>query len=306
MARVERASPVEVRASKGGRLSGLALPYGERARDRPERFLARSLRSGLPDARLILQHDKNRVLAEAGDGLDLMERPLGLHLRAMLAPDGAEARLVARGALRGLSVGFVSLEETRKAGVREISAYHLDHVALVDSGSYRTPLEIRQWEDAEDLWLTGVISYDQYLECRCQGPECSAVEFEPGAFDDLGSEGDVLAVGGGGFSNVLGSMRRGTLVTRNTRKGLEVGLTNPETETARRVIESAKVAPIYVRPILDLDLSDFTEAGEVRRFTKAGVRAFLVKPTDAAKGHNPATIRGPDGEEVRARRRVWL
>ncbi len=255
-------------------MAGLALPYGERARDRPEMFLAGSLRSGLPEARLNLQHDRNRVLAAPPDALALTERPLGLHLRAALAPESAEARLVKRGALGGLSVEFVALEERAENGLRVISGYHLAGVALVDSGSYRTTLEIRQWEDAEDLWLTGAISYDQYLECRCQGPECSAVEFEAGAFDDLGAEGDVLAVGGGGFGNVLGSKRRGTLLTRSTKKGLEVGLTNPETETARRVIESAKVAPIYVRPILDLELSDFTETDGVRRFTKAGVRAF--------------------------------
>ena len=119
--------------------------------------------------------------------------------------------------------------------------------------------------------------------------------FEPGSFD-LGES--TLAVGGGGFSNVLGSLKRKTLIAAETDEGLEIGLTNPGTETARRLIEDSKVADLYARPILDLEASEFTDLDGLRTFTRAKVRAILVKPTDTVEGHSPAV--------VEPRRRLWL
>ena len=115
--------------------------------------------------------------------------------------------------------------------------------------------------------------------------------------------GEILAVGGGGFGNILGSRKRGTLLLEATRRGLMVGLTKRDTATARAVAEAATVAPIYARPILDMDESEWEDQGRTRVFTKAAVRAILVKPTDADKGHIPATIEGVAAEP---RRRLWL
>ncbi len=296
---VEYARPVEVRASGGGVLVGEALPYGERARDRPEMFSPSAFVSGLDTAALNLQHDRERLIAEQPGALTFTDTPQSLRLKAELRPDSAEARLVRRGALRGLSVEFVALSERRERGVRVITEAHLDGVALVDLGSYRTEVEVREWEEA---WLTATIPTESELECLCQGGDCTDVEFGDGAFEDLGASGDILAVGGGGFANVLGSARRGTLITRNTRRGLQVGLTEPNTETARRVVESARVAPIYARPILDLERSEFADEGTLRRFSRASVRAILIKPTDSARGHIPAEIEGV----TEGRRRLWL
>ena len=290
---VEHTRPVEVRAS-GGMLTGEALPYGERARDRAEMFLAGSFVSGMDTAALNLQHDREHLIAEQPDSLTFTDTPRSLSLRAHLRPDGAEARLVARGALRGLSVEFVALDETDDRGMRVITRAHLAGVALVDAGSYRTDVELRA--KMRKAWFTASVPTRSEMSCRCQGPECDRVKFEPGSFD-LG-EGDTLAVGGGGFSNVLGSLKRGTLIAEENRKGLQIGLTDDSTITAKRIISDSAVADMYARPILDLENSEYTDSDGLRTFTRANVRAILIKPTDTIEGHQAAA--------VEPRRRLWL
>ena len=139
----------------------------------------------------------------------------------------------------------------------------------MDQGSYQSTVELRA--KLKDAWFTATIPTRSEMSCKCQGPDCDRVTFEPGSFD-LGES--TLAVGGGGFSNVLGSLNRKTLIAQETDRGLEVGLTDAETITAQRIISDAAVADMYARPI-------------------------LVKPTDVTEGHSPAVI------EPR-RRRLWL
>ena len=300
-ATVERRAAVEFRFD-GRTLTGPAVRYGDVATGPkgPERFERRAFVSGVESATLNLQHDRERVLAEQPDALALTDTALALDLRASLRPDGAESMLIRRGALRGLSVGFIALDEQRQDGLRVITRAHLDHVALVDRPAYPgSTVELRQAFDR--AWLDARIPVTQQLRCVCQGPTCDSVVFQPGAFDVLGDTGDVLAVGGGGFGNVLGSLKRGTVITETTKAGLRVGLTDQGTETARRVVESARVAPMYVRPILDLDASEYVQEGRVRTFSRAAVRAFLIKPTPNDQGHIPARIQG-----VEQRRRLWL
>ena len=290
---IEHALAVELRAS-GGMLTGEALPYGQPAQDRPEMFVSNPWATGLDTASLNLQHDREHVIAEQPDALTFTESPRGLSLRAQLRPDSAEARLVARGALQGLSVEFVSLDETQDRGMRVITRAHLAGVALVDRGSYDTTVELRARLDK--AWFLATIYTSEPMACNCQGPECDRVQFEPGSFD-LG-EGDTLAVGGGGFSNVLGSLNRKTLIAAETEKGLEIGLTDDSTVTAKRIISDAAVADMYARPILDLEASEYTDEAGLRTFTTAKVRAILIKPTDTIEGHEPAA--------VEPRRRLWL
>ena len=164
---VERAAAVEFRMS-GGNLAGTANRYGEPARDRPEMFLPGAFVSGLDSAALNLQHDREHVIAEQPDALSLTDTAHRLRIRAQLRPDSAEAHLVRRGALGALSVGFVVLEERSGEGIRVISRAHLDHVALVDSGSYRTEVEIR--EQMAGAWFRSTIPVKRTMQCRCQGP----------------------------------------------------------------------------------------------------------------------------------------
>ena len=186
---------------------------------------------------------------------------------------------------------FVAKTETRnREGVRIISDAHLDGIGLVDMGSYQSRVELRK------AWFRATIPTRSEMSCRCQGPECDRVMFLPNSFD-LG-EGDTLAVGGGGFSNVLGSLKRKTLIAEETRRGLQIGLTDDSTTTAKRIISDNKVAPMFARPILDLENSEYSDADGLRTFTRANVRAVLIKPTDTTEGHSAAV--------VEPRRRVWL
>jgi len=323
---LETYSPVEFRVS-GRTLHGIALRYGERARDRAERFEAGAFHP-LGDVSLNLQHDPEREIASTAEGsLRLSDRRESLRVEADLREGSAELALVRRRALRGLSVEFRSRQERREGGLRIIRRATLAGIGLVDSGSYSTEIELRQ----DAAFLRAVIPLDRDMECTCQGPDCSAVRFEPGAFDDLGRAHDVLAIAGRA-SEVLGSLRRGTLaVGRATRTTLgllaaaehklnratEVVIEQAVTRAASAVIANSLGAPFYVRPLIRQATSDFIEDQGVRVYRRADVRGFLVKPTVNDRGQIPAIIEGritgpiPPAFAVSAveserRRRRWL
>ena len=293
----DRSAAVEFRFS-GRSLTGSAVRYGERAHDRAERFEPGAFVSMRDPVELNLQHDLDTVVADTRTGLEVKDGPSELAVATELRAGSAALSLVQRRALRGFSVGFVALEEHREAGERVITRAHLDHVALVDVPSYPgSRVELRQMSEA---WLRATIPTGSSMACECSGPSCDSVLFASDAFV-LDDGGDVLAFGGGGAQNILGSLSRGTLIVEDAEDGLRVGLTERGTDTARRIAEDARAAPMYVRPILDLDQSDYIEADKLRTFTRASVRAFVVKPTSASRGHRPAVIDG-----VESRRRLWL
>ena len=295
----ERAAAVEFRVS-GRTLVGEAIRYNQQARDRAELFEAGAFQP-IGDVTLNLQHDPERVIADTRAGtLRIDDSPDALRLEADLRENSAELALVRRRALRGLSVEFRCRSERRDDGLRVVERADLPAIGLVDSGSYRTGVELRA--AFGDAWLTAEIRFGTQMQCQCQGLTCTDVEFEPGAFTDLMERRDVLAVGGGGFANVLGSTRRGTLLVEQTDKGLRVGLTNQQTDTARRVIEAAAVADIFVRPLIDVEQSEYQDEGTTRRYTRAVTRALLVKPTPTSRGHRAARVRGVQTR----RRRLWL
>lgn len=291
---LERSAPLEVRVS--GRTLRTEVPYGVRATDRAEMFAPGALEPA-STVTLNVQHDRGLEIATTVDGsLRLRNTPQSMVVEAELrgtAKDGPLG-LVTRGALRGISPEFRCYAESSQGGLRVVERAGLEAFGLVDVASYDTPLEVRQMEGT---WLRATIPYSRRMQCECAGPSCSEVVFEEGSLD-VGSEGDVLAVGGN-YLNVLGSRKRGTLVTEDTGAGLRVGLTNNETDTARRIIEAAAVTDIFVRPLLDLDASEYTESEGVRLFTLAAVRALLVKPTTARQGHIPAEIDGIPEQRTR-------
>ena len=134
---VERRLVGECRAS-GREISGVVMPYGERAGDRPERFEPGSLmRAG--DTWLDLDHDPLQVVAWEGAGLIFEETDDALLMRATLPRiPAAELALdgVRSGKRSGLSVEFRSLAERRDAGERVIERATLRGVGLVRSASY--------------------------------------------------------------------------------------------------------------------------------------------------------------------------
>ncbi len=288
---LEHGGPVELRIA-GRTLRGV-IPYETRATDRAERFAAGVFVSGLDTARINLQHDPAVVVAEQPHTLTLTDSPQALELRAELKP-GAALSLLRRGRLTGLSPEFIAIDEHRADGVRVIDRAHLAGIGLVDSSSYPTTVELRQ---GADWWLSAQVPYNRRMECTCQGGACDSVEFSPGAFDDL-QDRNVVAIGGQGFNSVLGSKRRGNLILRFRDKMMQVGLTDRDTEAAKLVAENAKGAAVLVRPMIDLDGSEFIDEGPVRKFSRAEVTALLVKASPYDKGHIPATV---DGLETRNR-----
>ena len=139
----ELAAPLEVRVS-GRTLTGAAMVYGSRAKDRAEMFEPGSLQPVYP-VTLNLQHDPSRELATTADGtLRLADTSDALNISADLREGSAELELVRRGALRGLSVEFAPLRERRESnGLRVVSRAALPAIGLVDVGSYRTAVELR-------------------------------------------------------------------------------------------------------------------------------------------------------------------
>lgn len=299
---LERLTPVECRL-EGRTLRGVAMRYGEQARDRPERFLPGAFQP-LGPVTLNLQHDRLREIASTdGGSLRIEDTPTELRVAADLREGSAELSLVRRRALRGLSVEFRALSERHDNGIRIVERAELPAIGLVDSGSYNTRIELRQ-----DAWLTATVPTERRLQCTCQGGGCDSVEFAPEAFNQVFEMGrEVLAVGGEGFASVLGSRRRGTLLLEAGRQGLRIALAGPRnTAAARQVQENARAGPVLARPIIDLDDSEFTDEGPVRKFSRVGLRAILVKATPNDQGHIPATVEGVDPVPEPRKRRVWL
>ena len=299
---VERFAPVEFRFGGGRTVVGPAMRYGEQSSDRRERFEPAAFVETADPLELRLQHDPQIVVAATGDRLSITDTPMMLEARAELLEASAALELVKRRRLTGFSIEFRALAEDQISGVRVIRKARLEGIGLVDVPSYAgSRIELRQAFDR--AWLTASIPVGQRMQCECAPGDCRDVEFEGGAFDGLGDDGDILAVGGP-FTRVLGSLRRGTLVTEKTDAGLRIGLTGPtDTAAAREVIDNARTAPIYARPLLDPERSEYVEDGPIQRFSRASVRAFLIKATPNDRGHIPAEV---EGVEQRKRRRLWL
>ena len=296
---LERHPPLEVRL-EGRTLSGAAIYYGEVARDRREMFEAGAFAPIGPVA-MNLQHDRSglrEIATTDGGSLRIDDRPDALRVEADLREGSAELSLVRRRALRGLSVEFRARAETRNpAGVRVIDRAELVGIGLVDSGSYRSNIEVRQMSDA---WFTARVSYGRALQCECVGrSDCNTIVIDAGSVR-LGDE--MLAINGPA-TRVLGSRRRGTLMVEDTDDELVVGLVgNENTTLAREVKDQARAAPLYARPLIDETDSTYVDEGPIRRYTRTSIRGLLIKATAADRGHRPAQVQGVETR----RRRLWL
>lgn len=125
-----------------GRISGVLLTYGSRARDRAEVFADGALSWEEAGVLLNVQHDRAQPIMRFVPEL----RGQDLVIDAAL-PDTSRGRdaavMVRNGTLRGLSVEFRSLEEDRQGGMRRIRRARLGGAGLVDSGAYGNRVEVR-------------------------------------------------------------------------------------------------------------------------------------------------------------------
>ena len=125
-----------------GRIVGTMLTYGRKARDRAELFESGAL--SWPDDGIILnrQHERGkpimRIVPEVREGAVVIDAPL---------PDtqaGRDAATEIRdGLFRGLSIEFRAIRQQYIGGIRRIAKAALSGVAMVDSGSYDTTVEVR-------------------------------------------------------------------------------------------------------------------------------------------------------------------
>lgn len=150
----EHRSAIELRVTPDGRgVSGTALRYGDTATIEGgvrERFEPGAF-EGLPEARLNLQHSATDISGPVvwADG------PYSLEFRADVVEEGVR-NLIRRGAIRGASIEFRSLDEDRSGGMRVIRRAELTGLSLVDDPAYRdSRVEVRhRTADGRRRWWT--------------------------------------------------------------------------------------------------------------------------------------------------------
>lgn len=303
----------EVRA-EGRTLRGTAMPYGVVSPGHRERFEPGAFQD-LSDVRLDVMHDRRRIIARTGAGLELRDSPEALTMVAHL-PETREANdaltLVRQKVLRGLSVEFVSIQERYESGIRIIQRAALPALSVVDSGSYPgTAVEARQNERRRRLGtVRGRIPKGRNLSCGCHRGTCSTVNFGRNAFSEalLDDARELLAVRGE-FKDGLASRKRGTLQVDDADDALMIWATIPDTTAGRDLLEQMTTTNVVARPFFDPARSDFVEAGGVASYSRVHLRAFILGPTDEDSGW-PTIELVPDDQEPVARparrARVWL
>ena len=149
---------VELRADDSrespGRLRGVLMTYGERAKDRPEVFADGALSWDEGGVILNEQHNRQAPIIRFVPQVD------GREVRVDIAlPDTQRGRdaavMVKNGTMRGLSVEFRASQEGMSGGVREVRKARLLGAGLVDDPSYATSVEVRERSRRERrrLWL---------------------------------------------------------------------------------------------------------------------------------------------------------
>ena len=287
----------------GRTVSGVAMPYGE-VTDRG--MFRETFEPGAfgpvdeIDATLNVMHQGTRLVARTGGGgLLLRDTPAGLLASADL-PATREAddtlTLIHRGVLRGLSVEFRAIRDKWEGNLRRVARAALEGLGIVDRPSYQGAegLEVR----VAGRVLRGLIPTGRRLGCKCQGPTCNAVQFTDDALEVV--EGAIAV--NGSYGAPVASARRGAVRHRMTDAGLEVEIDVPDNEVGAELLELARAVPLYVRPFMDSELSEFNQQGALRTFTKARVRAFILGTTDADEGIPEVKV-GQTRRE--ARRALW-
>lgn len=305
----------ELRA-EGRTLRGTAMPYnvispGHRELFRPGAFAGR-----LADVSLDVQHDRRRLIARTGGGgLELHDSPEALRMVAHL-PETREANdaltLVRQRVLRGLSVEFNSLKETRQGGIRIIEQAALPALSVVDSGSYPgTVVEARRTERRRRIGrMRGRVPKGRNVDCGCFRGQCNVVNFDQGAFRrSLADEDRELLAVSGEFSRALASRRRGTLQLEDGDNELTFEFDVPDTSAGRDLLEISTAMPVLGRPYFDQAASTYEERDGAAHFSDVWLRAIIVGPSDADAGWPPLEVVDDDTPLVTPparRRRLWL
>ena len=313
----------------GRTLSGAAMVYGDVSPDFRERFEPGAF-GEVRTVDINVQHDPALVAVR---GALLTDSPRELRVRAELPPASAALNLVRRGALNGFSVEFHAKAERREAGVRVIERADLTGLALVDRGAY--PGATAEVRARSGRRLRSTVPYNRDLACECiakrgpgSGGECIPIaRFSKAAGDEMAAmmtrafaeaERDILIVAGN-FRRPLGSVSKGTVRAESTDAGLTIEVDMPAGAIGDEVIAAHEAAGVIVRPLIDMERSDFIDTARGREYSRPHLRAFIVGATDTKSGWSDAVIDNvlDDGptttaqkiaalSKISKRRRVWL
>ena len=206
--------------------------------------------------------------------------------------------------------------ERAEGGVRVIEKARLSGIAIVDDPAYsQSEIEARRKRGGGErrTWIRGGIKYGVEAHCAClEGADCDEVIFRPASLGaaTAATKTDVLAITGRA-SDAVGSSRGGTLKLRDTDKGLDFEITTEGRSSAageqlQDLVRSG--VNVYARPLIDDLLSEFTDAGGTRSYTKAHLRAILIKPIAGDEvlrtGWDPLVI--PTDKIKKRRAKIWL
>ena len=291
---------------EGNSLKGVVMRYGEvsEGAPRPERFLPGAFI--YDDVILNVQHDRARPIARTGGGgLILADTDEALTLAAEL-PETREAAdalaLVRSKVLRGLSVEFRAVrEKIDPGGVRVIESAILSGVGLVDKPAYKAShVEARR---IGGIRFSFRVPYRRPLRCQCC-PKADIVDFETEAFTESLASKEVLVIAGD-YKGALASKERGTLRTRQTKQGLEVETDIADTQAGKDVVAQAVDVPLYARPVVDFERSEYEVIDGIAKVKNAYLRAFLIGPTDATDGWDPLQVIR-ENENRRDNKWLWI
>ena len=248
---------------------------------------------------LNIQHDRSRPIARTPDTMTLADTTSMLTLTAK-PPDTTEVRdaklMVQAKILTGLSIEFNATEHAHRNGVRVVSRAELVGVGLVDTPAYPASTVEARYESRATLSVTisGLIPYEEKLDCRCQTGSCTAVRLKRGSLAQAAEPDSTALIVMGDYSKPIASVAKRSLQLTDTPQGLLVSSTIPDSQAGRDLIALASSVPLLIRPIFDQKASTFIEEGGVATYSKMQLRAITVGATDQAAGWPEAVISEPE------------
>ena len=300
---LERRAAVQFRA-EGRTISGVALRYGDIAPSFNERFESGAF-ADLSDVRLDTQHDRRRILARTGAGLELTDSADALTFRAELpatreADDALE--LVRRRILRGASVEFLARQERRDGNTRVVTAAELVAVSIVDDPAFKqSTIETRRARGG----LFGGYKYGR-LHLTSASGRVRKTRLKSGALDFSIDEGRELTVNlGSSLNSTLATRSSGTLEVAKSAEGVSASIRRlPATQAASDLValQDAGIA-LHLRPRYQVPDSlpsgkaafvDVPEPGNesvlIREVSEAVLLGFDLTVRGGDNGFEPITL----------------
>ena len=274
-------------------------PYGK------EVFLPGSF-GNVEQAEILLnvQHDRSRPLARAPGTMQLVDSNSVLTLVAKppATQEVQDARMMVQAKiLTGLSIEFTALEQEHRNGLRVISKAQLCGVGLVDTPAFpASTVEARRQQHEQraklSLTISGIIPYEEKLDCRCQSGVCDSVRLKRGSLNNATEPDREILLVAGDYGKALSSKQLGSLKVTEQANGLTVSSSLPDSQAARDLVAMAETVPLLIRPSFDQKASTFVEDGPTAIYSKMQLRAILIGASDMAKGWPPATLEEPPQE----------